>query len=102
MALFAEMRRRNVIKVALLYAVLSWLVVWFVGVVQSEVSVPAWTEKFMYFVLVVGLPVALWFAWTYEITVPGEDVTGGTPDTPEVLDTGTISFGAAPICLSIR
>jgi zinc protease len=71
MALFAEMRRRNVFKVALLYAVLSWLVVWFVGIVQSEVTVPVWTETFMYFVLMVGFPVALWFAWTFEITPVG-------------------------------
>ena len=71
MALFAEMRRRNVFKVALLYAVLSWLVVWFVGAVQSEVTVPVWTETFMYFVLIAGFPAALWFAWTYEITPVG-------------------------------
>ncbi|MDJ0905200.1 MAG: pitrilysin family protein [Woeseiaceae bacterium] len=71
MAVFAEMRRRNVFKVALLYAVLSWLVVWFVGAIQSEVAVPVWTETFVYFVLIVGFPVALWFAWTYEITPVG-------------------------------
>lgn len=71
MALFAELRRRNVLKVALLYAVACWLIIWFVGVVQAEVSVPVWTDAFMYFVLVVGYPVALWFAWTYEITPGG-------------------------------
>ncbi len=71
MALFAELRRRNVLKVALLYAVACWLIVWFVDVVQAEVSVPAWTDAFTYFVLVVGYPVALWFAWTYEITPGG-------------------------------
>ncbi|MDJ0814500.1 MAG: pitrilysin family protein [Woeseiaceae bacterium] len=71
MAVFAEMRRRNVFKVALLYAVLAWLVVWFVGAIQSEVTVPTWTEAFVFFVLIVGFPVALWFAWTYEITPVG-------------------------------
>jgi zinc protease len=71
MALFAELRRRNVLKVALLYVVSSWLVVWFVGAIQSEVVLPAWTETFMYFVLVLGFPVALWFAWTFEITPVG-------------------------------
>ena len=71
MALFAELRRRNVLKVALLYAVACWLIVWFVGVVQAEVSVPTWTNAFTYFVLAVGYPVALWFAWTYEITPGG-------------------------------
>jgi len=71
MALFAELRRRNVLKVALLYAVACWLIIWFVDVVQAEVSVPAWTDVFTYFVLVVGYPVALWFAWTYEFTPGG-------------------------------
>jgi len=71
MALFAELRRRNVLKVALLYVVSSWLIVWFVGAIQSEVSLPGWTEIFVYFVLAVGFPVALLFAWTYEITPSG-------------------------------
>jgi zinc protease len=71
MALFAELRRRNVFKVALLYAVSSWLIVWFVGAIQSTVSLPAWTDTFVLFVLAVGFPVALLFAWTYEITPAG-------------------------------
>jgi zinc protease len=71
MAWFAEMRRRNVFKVALLYAVFSWVVVAIVGALQAEVALPAWTETFVYFVLVVGYPVALWFAWTYEFTPAG-------------------------------
>ena len=71
MALLAEMRRRNVFKIALLYAVLSWLIVWFVGAIQSEIELPAWTSTFMYFVLAIGFPLSLWFAWTYEITPVG-------------------------------
>jgi len=71
MALFAELRRRNVFKVALLYAVSSWLIIWFVGAIESEVTLPAWTNAFVLFVLAVGFPVALQFAWTYEITPAG-------------------------------
>ena len=71
MAMFAEMRRRNVFKIALLYAVLSWLIVWFVGAIQPAVELPAWTETFMYFVLAIGFPLSLWFAWTYEFTPVG-------------------------------
>lgn len=71
MALFAELRRRNVLKVALLYAVMSWLIVWFVGAIQSTAHVPVWTETFVLFVLAIGFPVALLFAWTYEITPAG-------------------------------
>jgi zinc protease len=71
MALFAELRRRNVLKVALLYVVASWLVVFLVDSVQARLVMPIWTETFTYFVLAVGFPVALWFAWTYEITAVG-------------------------------
>lgn len=71
MALFAELRRRNVLKVALLYAVSSWLIVWFVGAIKSQVALPVWTDTFVLFVIAVGFPVALLFAWTYEITPAG-------------------------------
>lgn len=71
MALFAELRRRNVFKVALLYAVGCWLILWFVDAIEPSVSLPGWTDTFTYFVLIVGYPVALWFAWTYEITPVG-------------------------------
>ena len=71
MALFAELRRRNVFKVALLYAVASWLIVWFVGAIQSEVALPAWTETFVLFLVAIGFPVSLQFAWTYEFTPGG-------------------------------
>jgi zinc protease len=71
MALFAELRRRNVFKVALLYAIGSWLVVWFVGAIRPDVTMPAWTDTFVLTVLAVGFPVALLFAWTYEITPAG-------------------------------
>jgi zinc protease len=71
MALFTELRRRNVFKVALLYAIASWLVVWLLDGAQARFTLPVWTETFSYFVLAIGFPVALWFAWTYEITPVG-------------------------------
>jgi zinc protease len=71
MALFEELRRRNVFKVALLFAVASWLVVWLLGGVRDSVTLPVWTETFVYFLIIVGFPLALLFAWTYEITPAG-------------------------------
>lgn len=71
MALFAELRRRNVFKVAILYVVASWLIELFVGALQNRVDLPVWTDTFVLFILAIGLPVALWFAWTYEITPVG-------------------------------
>ena len=71
MALFNELRRRNVFKVALLYAIASWLIVWLLDGAQARFTLPVWTETFTYFILAIGFPVALWFAWTYEITPVG-------------------------------
>ena len=71
MAVFAELRRRNVFKVALLYAIASWLLVWLADRLQEPLDLPSWTGTFVLVLLAVGLPVALWFAWTYEITPVG-------------------------------
>jgi hypothetical protein len=71
MALFSELRRRNVFKVALLYAVACWLVVWVVREAQDVLTLPTWTNAFTLTILALGFPAALWFAWTYEITPVG-------------------------------
>ena len=71
MALFAELRRRNVLKVALLYVVASWLLLWIVRSGGITRSLPVWTETFVLLLVAIGFPVALIFAWTYEITPAG-------------------------------
>jgi len=71
MALFSELRRRNVLKVALLYLIASWLILWFVVNAGEALGLPGWTEPFMMLLLAIGFPVALLFAWTYEITPGG-------------------------------
>jgi zinc protease len=71
MSLFSELRRRNVIKVALLYAVSSWLLVWIVSHLVRGVGLSAWVSDYILLLLAIGFPVALIFAWTYEITPVG-------------------------------
>ena len=71
MALFSELRRRNVLKVALIYALASLLIIWVVKVALIKIGGPAWTSVFVLLVLAIGFPVALIFAWTYEITPSG-------------------------------
>ncbi len=71
MALFTELRRRNVIKVGLLYALGSLLVFWVVGGSLLWLGAPVWANEFVLFVLAIGFPVALIFAWAYEITPSG-------------------------------
>ena len=71
MSLFTELRRRNVFKVALLYAVASWLLVWIIGHLVDGLGLSAWVSDYVLLLLVIGLPVALIFAWVYEITPMG-------------------------------
>ncbi len=71
MALFSELRRRNVLKVALLYALASLLVFWVLGGSLIWLGAPSWANEFILLVLALGFPVALIFAWAYEITPSG-------------------------------
>ena len=71
MALFSELRRRNVLKVALLYALGSLLIIWLVSSALISIGAPQWANEFILLVLAIGFPVALIFAWAYEITPSG-------------------------------
>ena len=71
MSLFSELRRRNVFKVALLYAVASWLLVWIVNQLVDGIGLSPWVSDYVLLLLAIGFPVALIFAWTYEITPAG-------------------------------
>ncbi|MEE9142816.1 MAG: adenylyl cyclase, partial [Gammaproteobacteria bacterium] len=68
MSLFAELKRRNVFRVGIAYAVVAWVLLQAVDIVVPILGLPEWTAKFILLLLVVGLPLALFFAWAYEIT----------------------------------
>ncbi len=71
MSLFSELRRRNVLRVALLYVIAALLLMWIVRRAVSGNWVPVWAIEFMLLLLAIGFPVALIFAWVYEITPQG-------------------------------
>ena len=71
MSLFAELKRRNVVRVAVVYLVASWLVMQIADVCVSLLELPAWTGKFVFLLLLVGFVPALVFSWAYEITPEG-------------------------------
>lgn len=71
MSLFSELRRRNVLKVGLLYAIAGLLIFWLTTLVAPALGAPAWTKGFVLLVLTIGFPVALIFAWAFEITPVG-------------------------------
>jgi adenylate cyclase len=68
---FAELKRRNVYKVAVAYAVVSWLLVQIASIVFPTFEAPAAAMKILIVLLVIGFPIALAFSWAFEITPEG-------------------------------
>jgi len=71
MSLIAEINRRNVAKVAVLYVVASWLILQVADVGVSLLELPDWVGKTIFLFLVLGFPFALIFSWVYELTPEG-------------------------------
>jgi len=71
MTFIAELKRRNVIRMAGLYAVGSWLIVQVAGTVFPAFDVPGWALRALIIVLVIGFAPALVFAWVFELTPEG-------------------------------
>jgi TolB-like protein/Tfp pilus assembly protein PilF len=68
---FAELKRRNVYKVAVAYAVVSWLLIQAASILFPTFEAPPWVMKVFVAVLVLGFPIALIFSWAFEITPEG-------------------------------
>ena len=68
---FAELKRRNVYKVAVAYAVVSWLLIQAASILFPTFEAPAWVMKVFVSAIILGFPVAMIFAWAFEITPEG-------------------------------
>lgn len=71
MSLFAELKRRNVIKVAVLYLVAAWVLLQVTEVLSSLLPVPEWAGALVVMLLVLGFFPVLIFSWVYELTPEG-------------------------------
>jgi adenylate cyclase len=70
-ALLAELKRRNVYKVAIAYAVVAWLVMQIASQIFPFFEIPNWTVRLVVLLLILGFPVALILAWAFELTPEG-------------------------------
>ncbi len=68
---FAELKRRNVYKVAVAYAVVAWLLIQIATQVFPFFDIPTWAVRLVIVMLIFGFPVALVLAWAFEITPEG-------------------------------
>ena len=68
---FAELRRRNVYKVAVAYAIVSWVVVQVATQVFPFLEIPNWVVRLVIVLVAIGFPIALVIAWAFELTPQG-------------------------------
>ncbi len=68
---FAELKRRNVYKVAIAYAVVAWLLMQVASQIFPFFEIPNWAVRLVVLLLVIGFPVALILAWAFELTPEG-------------------------------
>ena len=68
---FAELKRRNVYKVAIAYAVVGWLVVQIATQVFPFFDIPNWAVRLVVLLTIIGFPIALVIAWAFETTAHG-------------------------------
>ncbi len=81
-----ELRYRNVFRVAIAYIVAGWLIAQAADLAADAFDAPVWVMKMLIVVLLIGLPIALFLAWAYELTPDGvkraEDLPENMPKDP--------------------
>src|SRR6266481_2323388 len=101
---FAELKRRNVYKVAIAYGVVAWLLMQVASQIFPFFEIPNWTVRFVVLLLIIGFPVALILAWAFELTPEGIKRTEFADELPKksgrsrawfyvVVIAGAISIG---------
>jgi len=94
-SLLAELKRRNVFRVAALYAAVAWLLLQVGDVVVEPLELPAWTMKALIFLLAAGFVVSVVAAWIFELTPEGLKRDTGALDRTIFASAVRRSFNAA-------
>lgn len=98
MSFIDELKRRNVLRIALAYTIVAWLIAQVTELAFDSFGTPDWVIKTVLFLLIIGFPLALLFAWAFEFTPDGlkreKDVNRSesiTPQTGRKLDYSIIA-----------
>ena len=71
MSLFDELKRRNVFRVGIAYVISAWVLLQFIDLVLENIQAPDWVMKVFMLALAIGFPLAVFFAWAFEMTPEG-------------------------------
>ena len=97
MSFLNELKRRNVFRVGIAYAVTSWLLIQVTDILFESIGAPPWVMQAMFVVLAAGFVIALLFAWAFELTPEGvkkeKDVDRGESIAPRTAQKLNITIG---------
>lgn len=71
MSVLGELKRRKIIQVIAVYAVVAWLVVQIITSIEQPLNLPGWTDTLVIVLLVLGFPVMLVVSWAFNVTPGG-------------------------------
>ena len=104
MSFFNELKRRNVFRVGIAYILLGWVVMQAADFALDLIDAPNWIIQALFIIGLAGLPIALFFAWAFEVTPEGikrekevDRSASITPQTGRKLDRAIIVFLAAAV-----
>ncbi len=85
--LLAELKRRNVFRVAGLYLVVAWLLMQVATILETSLKLPDWFDGLVTALVLLGFPLALILAWAFELTPDGVRLTS-----PSAADSAPVRF----------
>ena len=89
LSFYTELRRRNVFKVGIVYVAVAWLLLQVSDTLGPALHLPEWFVSAVAFLLILGFPVAIIFAWAFDLTPEGlKRETKADPAAPEAGQTG--------------
>jgi TolB-like protein/lipoprotein NlpI len=88
LSFYAELKRRNVFKVAIVYSAVAWLLLQVSDTLGPALRLPEWFVSAVIFLLILGFPIAIIFAWAFDLTPEGlKRETKADPAAPEAEQT---------------
>ena len=82
---YRELKRRKVIRVAIVYIVVTWIIVEVSSVMFPELLLPDWSVRLVIALAIIGFPIAMVLAWAFELTPDGGESSLAPVEEPEAL-----------------
>ena len=98
MSLWEEVKRRKVVRVAVAYSIVAWLLVEIAVTVEAPLNLPSRMDTFVIVLVVVGFPLALILSWAYDLTPSGIECTKHLESSDEISqESAAAGYLAVPI-----